>query len=56
MVRSDLKVHPKMLTSILQRKGLGEADVLPYWKLEEVSFLQAGIFHPTAVVVLVKVT
>ena len=56
MVRSDLKVHPKMLTSILQGKGSGEAGGHPYWKLEEVSFLQAGIFHPTAVVVLEKGT
>lgn len=32
MVRSDLKAHPKMLASIFQGKGLGEADVFPYWK------------------------
>lgn len=42
--------------SFLQGKGFGKAGVLPHWKLEEVSFLQAGRFHPTAVVVLVKVT
>lgn len=56
MARSDLKAHLKMLTSILQGRGFGETDVLPCWKLEEVSFLQAGIFHPTSAVVLMKVT
>lgn len=38
--------------SFLQEKGFGEASVHPYWKLEEVSLLQAGRFHPTAVVKL----
>lgn len=42
--------------SSLQEKGFGEASVLPHWKPAEVSFLQAGSFHPTAVVVLMKVT
>lgn len=42
--------------SFSQEKGFGEASVLPHWKLEEVSFLQAGRFHPTAVPVLMKVT
>lgn len=56
MVRSDLKAHPKVLTCILEGKGLGEAAVLPYWKLEEVPFLQGGIFHPSAVAVLMEVT
>lgn len=43
-------------SSSLQEKGFGEASVLPQWKLAEVSFLQAGRFHPTAGVVLMKVT
>lgn len=47
---TDLKVHPKT-----QGKGLEEADVLLYWKVEEVSFFQAGILHPTAAVMLRKV-
>lgn len=34
----------------------GKGAVLPYWKLEEVSFLQAVVVQPTAVVVLIKVT
>lgn len=54
-VRPNLKVHPKMHSS-LQEKGFGEASVLPHWKPAEVSFLQAGSFHPTAVAVLMKVT
>jgi len=56
VVRLDFKVHPKMLTSILQGRALGEADVRSYWKPEEVSFLLAGVFHPEAVVVPMKVT
>lgn len=48
---TDLKVHPKT-----QGRGLEEADALLYWKLEEVFFFQAGILHPTAAVILMKVT
>lgn len=46
MVRLDFKVNSKMLISVLQGKGLGEVDVLPYWKLEEVAFLQARHISP----------
>lgn len=38
--------------SFLQEKGFGEASVLPHWKLEEVSFFQAGRFHPTQIMKL----
>lgn len=48
---TDLKVHPKT-----QGRRLEEADALLYWKLEEVFFFQAGILHPTAAVILMKVT
>lgn len=54
MVRPNLKVHPRMLTLVLQGERLGEDDVLPYWALE-VSFHEADIFHPTTVVVVIKV-
>lgn len=41
--------------SSLQKKGFGEANVLPHWKLEEVSLLKAGRFHPTVVALLMNV-